>query len=569
MGRARVLTVSTLCLLDDPSCLELDYVVDAVSAAPTRQRHDLVVAPLTPFLSFAEGKESEDLAPFAKRAAEHKTYLALALTEKAATGDTYHTSVLLDREGAVVGKYRKTHALPDDDAHALGDELPVFETDFGRIGLTISTDFYFPEVYGVLFKKGADILVWQHYPERFREHFQWVPLLKARSLDNHAHFVTAMYADPRCYLTNRYRMGMQGAAWGRSMILNRVGTAVADTGHEDGIATAVINLDRRKIDPFPKAYKAENIFKPNCMGDREAFAPVAEPWQPPALPSFVKRRARIAVGYFWDQDTWRREGTPEAMFRVLDAAAAAKPDLVLLSEMGARQDTEDRRKVMEMVAARARAMNVYLMIGGVSDKGRRSCAWLWDRTGQVVYQEPIYWPAGFPEIAVYDTDFARIGAHTCGDAYTWEIDRVLALKGAELILDPSHMWGADGVNNELVLRSHAIDNGCWLACAHWNSSDPGLRSIIVDPYGCVRAASEFQQEGVVYVDIDFAKPKVYYAGLKPNQPERGETGIKSYFSRDIPEQREGWRDMLFARRRPELYGNIPGTNEVTMRYRAN
>ena len=74
------------------------------------------------------------------------------------------------------------------------------------------------------------------------------------------------------------------------------------------------------------------------------------------------------------------------------------------------------------------------------------------------------------ETLANDTDFARIGVHICGDAYVGELDRVSALKGAEIIFDGSQMWGADGYNNELMLRARAIDNGCWLACAHWNSS---------------------------------------------------------------------------------------------------
>jgi predicted amidohydrolase len=264
---------------------------------------------------------------------------------------------------------------------------------------------------------------------------------------------------------------------------------------------------------------------------------------------------------------WNNDDVPEAMFRVLDEAAKVQPDLVLLSEMRARVANETTQKVAEMVAERARQMNAYILIGGVDDKGHRSHAWLWNRKGEIVFKEPIYWTEGFPEINVYDTDFARIGVHICGDLYTGEIDRVLALKGAEIILDPSQHWGADGYNNELLLRARAVDNGCWVACAHWNSSDPGLRSLIIDPYGYVMSTSKFQQEGVIFVDIDFSESKVYYAGSKPQQPKRGENDVQSYFTEDIPEQRSGWRDMIFSRRRPELYGIIPTENEVIMKYR--
>lgn len=567
----RTVALSTVCLSDCDSLKTADYVVQKIEEAARIGTSDLVVSPLTPFITVREGSERDDLKAFTSIAREHGTYIALAVTETARDGKTYYTSILIGRDGSIAGRYRKTHGL-DDDHVSLGNSIPVIETDFGKIGFSIGTDFYFPELYWVEYMKGADILVWQHYPERFREHFQWVPLLKARALDCHAHMITAMFADPRCYITNRYYSGMQGAAWGRSMILNRVGTPIADTGYEDGFARAIVDLDRRKQDPY-STYEAENIFFVNNLGDRTAFAPLTEPWEPSPPPAYTKRTARIAVGYFWMHDQWNNDNIPDAMFRVLDEAAKINPDIVLLSEMGAREKTETTDRVADMVAERARAMNAYILIGGLDIGGRppgvsqRSHALLWDRNGDIVFSEPIYWTRGFPEIKVFDTDFARIGVHICGDLYLGEIDRVLALKGAELILDPSHMWGADGFNNEMLLRARAADNGCWVACAHTNTSDAGMRSVIVDPYGYVVAGSHFQREGVIHTDIDFDARKVYYAGRKKVQPKRGNSGIPSYYTEDIPEQRTGWRDMMFSRRRPELYGIIPKTNDVTNRYR--
>jgi predicted amidohydrolase len=41
-----------------------------------------------------------------------------------------------------------------------GNNLPVFDLDFGRIGILICYDGYFPETYSVLSLKGAEIIVW-------------------------------------------------------------------------------------------------------------------------------------------------------------------------------------------------------------------------------------------------------------------------------------------------------------------------------------------------------------------------------------------------------------------------
>ena len=563
-GANRVVSLASLCFLDGIEYENLEYVLAELAKCPADT--DLVALPHMPFLSFRTRQASTDLAPFAEFARTRRTYLALSLRENDGS-KVYFTAVLLDRAGTVSGKYRKSHAFPDDDV-ALGDKLPVFATDFGKVGMSVSTDFYFPEIYQVLSMKGADVLTWHHCPERFRDHSGWEPLLMARCLDSHAHMLTAMYADPRTYITNRYASGMPGAAWGRSMVLNRVGTPIADTGYEDGVALARVDLDKRKRNVYKPAYKAENIFFVNNHGDRTALKPVAEPYRKPRLPAYTKRTCRIAVASFERNVSWRKGIVPTLMLELIDQAAEIKPDLLLLSEQSTNAQDATTQDVMKTVAAKARALNCYIAIGGIGDEAQLSILRVWDRTGEEVYAEPLYWPKGFAEIKVFDTDFGRIGAYECGDLYIWEIERVLALKGAEILIDASQMWGASGRTNETLLRARAVDNAVWIACAHWPSSDASLRSLIVDPYGQIMAASEFQKAGIIHYDIDLDDRRVHYAGMKKEQPKPGAKGIPSYFKTNIPEQRTGWRDMLFRARRPELYGIIPTVNEVTRRYRS-
>jgi predicted amidohydrolase len=561
----RTLTASSFCLLNGEAYENRAYVLEELAKCPAGT--DLAVLPHMPFLSFATAQAATDLGDFAQFARQRSCYLALAMTER--DGErTYFSAMLFGRDGAIVGKYRKAHALPDDTI-ALGDDLPVFQTDFGLLGLTIGTDFYLPEVYQVMSLKGADLLTWHHYPERLRDHGPWEPMLMARCLDAHAHLVTAMYADPRTYITNAYDLGMPGAAWGRSMVLNRVGTPVADTGYEDGIASARINLDKRKLDVYlPEVTEAENIFYVNNFGDRTAFNPIAQPWQPPVLPAYTKRTCRLVVGTFSRGQSWVRGRVPDLMLGLLERAAELKPDLILLSEQSTNAEDETTRQVMQTVAAKAAAMQCYIAIGGIGDAEQLSILRVWDRTGKEIYGQALYWPKGYPEIRVFDTDFGRVASHECGDLYIMEFDRVLALLGAEIILDGSQMWGASGRTNETLLRARAADNGVWLACAHWPTSDTSLRSLIIDPYGQIMASSEFGKDTVIHLDIDLSTPKVYYAGRKAEQAKRGEHGIPSYFSEDLPEQRWGWREMIFRARRPDLYGILPTTNEVTRRYRS-
>jgi hypothetical protein len=312
----------------------------------------------------------------------------------------------------------------------------------------------------------------------------------------------------------------------------------------------------------------ENLFFVPNNGGRAAFKTVAEPWTKPALPAFKKRRARIAVAYASGDDMWKDGVYPKWIFELLERAWEFKPDLVLFSENGVKNpDDPQVKRGLADISRWAASHRCYVVVGGIGDAAcPNGAAKIWDRTGSLVYSAPLYWPSGLGGFDVLDTDFARIAARECGDLSQFPIDRTLALKGAELILDPSQMWGPDGHHNELLIRARAIDNGVHIACAHWNTSDPGLRSVIVDPYGGIVASSTYRTRGVIFADIDFSVPKVYYAGLSPKQPEPGSEDIPNYFTPDLPQVIPGWRDMIFENRRPGLYGLIPTENEITRRY---
>ena len=97
-----------------------------------------------------------------------------------------NTALVFDRGGKIIGKYRKTHAAIDhwdrngppwvrppegksrdwmirNDPEWImeaGQELPVFELDFGKVGVMTCYDGWFPEPARVLSLKGAELLVW-------------------------------------------------------------------------------------------------------------------------------------------------------------------------------------------------------------------------------------------------------------------------------------------------------------------------------------------------------------------------------------------------------------------------
>ena len=159
----------------------------------------------------------------AHKAREYRTYIIAGMLELDG-GKTYDTAVLIDRQGRIAGKYRKTH-LPlaeVEDGETPGSDYPVFDTDFGRIGILICWVFVFPETFRILRLEGAEIIFLPIAGDPGTRHYD--AITRARALDNGVYLVASI---------------SDGAA---SRIVNPDGEVIAET--TDGLATAELDLRR-------------------------------------------------------------------------------------------------------------------------------------------------------------------------------------------------------------------------------------------------------------------------------------------------------------------------------------
>ena len=75
-----------------------------------------------------------------------------------------NAAVLVDRNGQVAGIYRKVHPTSDlkavvlEDGLTPGSNFPVFDCDFGRLGIEICYDIFYPDGWTALAKQGVDIV---------------------------------------------------------------------------------------------------------------------------------------------------------------------------------------------------------------------------------------------------------------------------------------------------------------------------------------------------------------------------------------------------------------------------
>jgi len=196
-----------------------------------RQKADLVVLPET-LTYYGLGKNPADVAEpipgpstdyFAALAKKHDLYLVVGLYERA-EHLVYNVAVLIGPDGKIVGKYRKV-ALPRDefaDGVAPGTEYPVFDTRFGKVGLMVCYDGFFPEVARQLSNNGAEVIAWPVWGCN--------PLLaSARACENHVYVVSSTYSAP-------------AQNWMRSAVYDHAGLALVQAEKWGTVVTAEVDL---------------------------------------------------------------------------------------------------------------------------------------------------------------------------------------------------------------------------------------------------------------------------------------------------------------------------------------
>ena len=140
------------------------------------------------------------------------------------------------------------------------------------------------------------------------------------------------------------------------------------------------------------------------------------------------------------------------------------------------------------VAALARELRIHLLVGFAERRAERmyNSAILLSPEGAVMSHYAKTHTAGDEpfntkgsEFPVVDTPFGRWGTLICMDRQLPETARILAIKGAQLILVPA--WGMCGEMNDVMMRTRAYENGVHVAFVH------PKRCLIIDPTGAVIA----------------------------------------------------------------------------------
>jgi predicted amidohydrolase len=186
-----------------------------------------------PFAEEIPGPSSEALERECRRLG---LYAVCGLLER--DGDLLRNSAVLIGPEGLIGTYRKTHLpfLGVDRFVTPGDELTVYDTPLGRIGVEICYDLRFPEVTRTLALKGADLVA---HPTNFpmAAKVQTELITVARAAENRIYLLTA----------NRVGKERSGEFCGWSQIVDPFGRRLAEAGEtEEALLVADVDVEKAR-----------------------------------------------------------------------------------------------------------------------------------------------------------------------------------------------------------------------------------------------------------------------------------------------------------------------------------
>jgi len=190
-------------------------------------------------------------------ARKHGCVIIASLFEKRAAGLYHNTAAIIDADGKLLGIYRKMH-IPDDPLYyekfyfTPGDTgFRAWDTRFGRIGVLICWDQWFPEAARLTAMQGAEILFYptaigwhpgEKKPLGAAQHDAWQTIQRSHAVAN------------GCFVAAVNRIGLEQPAggdgiefWGQSFVAGTSGQILARAG-SDREEVLLVPIDPGQVD---------------------------------------------------------------------------------------------------------------------------------------------------------------------------------------------------------------------------------------------------------------------------------------------------------------------------------
>lgn len=423
-----------------------------------------------------------------QRAKLYKCYIALGIVETDLIENIlYNSALLINPEGNAIGRFRKSY-LWHFDSHwfCAGEQYPVIETEFGKIGMFICSDGRLPEIARCLSLQGADILldltnwVTSGFEKETLTNPQVEYMIPTRALEN------------RVWIIAANKVGMEASTilyCGKSAVFTPDGemAKIASSSQEE-ILFYEISLEEAKDKIIDNQI--------NTIDDRrpELYSELVQPTNTLPIYSIMKKKTGLknpnpltAVVQIEFEDNFKKylqkieffinilleQETNIISFPECDFVFPESGDEVIHK---IKQITKNR-KVLCAITLIEKTDEVYYKTTFLIESGKLRGKY---RKTHLETEEKNLFAPGDLGLPVFKTSYGYIGVMVGYEGIFPEIARTLTLKGADIIIWPSKFTNDRQIN---ICRSRGAENKIFIACSNSISHQGTGHSLLASPSG--------------------------------------------------------------------------------------
>jgi predicted amidohydrolase len=430
----------------------------------------------------------ELIAEVKEKAKLYKCYIALGIVEVDPTKNIlYNSALLINPEGQEISRFRKSY-LWHFDSHWFcpGEQYPVVETKFGKVGMFICADGRLPEIVRCLSLQGADILldltnwVTSGFEKETLSNPQVEYMIPTRALEN------------RVWIIAANKVGMEA----KSILYCGKSAVFAPDGQVAKIASSCQEEILFYEIPFEEAIDKSIDHQINIIDDRrpELYSVLVQPTNTLPIYSIMKKKAgpknpnpltavvqielegnfkkylqRIE---FFINNLWEQE-TNIIIFPECDFIFPENGEEIIRK---VKQISKDR-KVVCAITVVEKADESYYKTTFLIESGKLRGKY---RKTHLEREEKNLFAPGDLGLPVFKTSYGYIGVMIGYEGIFPEIARTLTLKGADIIIWPGKFTNDRQIN---ICRSRGAENKIFIACSNSISHQGSGHSLITSPSG--------------------------------------------------------------------------------------
>lgn len=227
------------------------------------------------FPLYAEEEGGDTWQRLSQLAAKHQVYLSAGTVPELDGGKVYNTAYVFDRQGRQIAKHRKVHLFDIDveggqsfresDTLSAGNQVTVFDTEFGKIGICVCFDFRFPELGRLMALKGAKLILVPAAFNMTTGPAHWQIMFRSQALNNQC-FVAG--TSPARDEASSY------VAWGHSLLVSPWGDIIKEAGEKEEFQITEIDLseaDRIRSQLPLLSARRTDVYTLRCAEDTDAL----------------------------------------------------------------------------------------------------------------------------------------------------------------------------------------------------------------------------------------------------------------------------------------------------------